>query len=68
MRRFSRGGVVIGSASIDGLSFSTEARVSETSSPLKARLPVNISYNTTPKAQMSARLSTGLPFACSGDM
>ena len=33
----------------------------ETSSPSNARLPVSISYSTTPKAQMSARLSTVLP-------
>jgi len=30
--------------------------------------PASISNNTTPNAQMSARLSTGLPRACSGDM
>ena len=31
-----------------------------------ARRPVSISNSTTPKAQMSARLSTGFPRACSG--
>ena len=40
--------------------------VDETSSPSNARLPVTSSYSTQPKAQMSARLSTGLPRACSG--
>ncbi len=30
--------------------------------------PVSISTSTTPNAQMSARRSTGLPLACSGDM
>ena len=30
--------------------------------------PVNISNNTHPNAQISARLSTGFPRACSGDM
>jgi hypothetical protein len=35
-------------------------------SPANARLPVNSSNNTHPNAQMSARLSTGLPCACSG--
>ena len=29
---------------------------------------MSISYSTTPKAQMSARLSTRLPRACSGAM
>ena len=33
-----------------------------------ARSPVSISKTTAPKAQMSARLSTGLPRACSGLM
>jgi hypothetical protein len=42
--------------------------VSLTVSPWKSRFPVSISYSTTPKAQMSARLSTGFPRACSGDM
>ena len=38
------------------------------SSPRNNRRPASISYSTTPNAQMSARLSTGLPFACSGAM
>ena len=46
----------------------TAASVSETVSPWNSRCPVSISYSTTPKAQMSARLSTGLPRACSGAM
>ena len=33
----------------------------------EARSPVSISYSTTPNAQMSARLSTGV-LACSGAM
>ena len=37
------------------------------SQPRKRRRPVNISYSTTPNAQMSARSSTGL-LACSGLM
>ena len=37
-------------------------------SPLNSRWPVSISWTTTPKAQISARLSTGLPRACSGLM
>ena len=32
------------------------------------RRPASISNRTTPKAQMSARLSAGLPRACSGLM
>ncbi len=43
MRRLSPGGVVAGSASIDSVVINTAARVSETSSPLNARLPVSIS-------------------------
>ena len=47
---------------------STAASVSEMVSPSKARVPLSISYSTHPNAQMSARLSTGCPRACSGDM
>ena len=42
--------------------------VSDTVSPAKARSPVSISHNTQPNAQMSARLSTSRPRACSGAM
>ena len=44
------------------------AIVSETVSPRKGGRPVNISYNTQPNAQMSVRLSTAFPRACSGLM
>ena len=37
-------------------------------SPANRRSPVSISHSTTPNAQRSARLSTALPRACSGDM
>jgi hypothetical protein len=37
------------------------ANVSATLSAANSRLPVTISKTMTPKAQMSARLSTGLP-------
>jgi hypothetical protein len=47
---------------------STAAIVSEIVSPSKSSLPVSISWRTAPKAQMSARLSTGRPRACSGLM
>ena len=44
------------------------AVVSETVSPSNALCPVSISKSTQPNAQMSERLSTGLPRACSGLM
>ena len=47
---------------------STAASVSETVSPSNALRPESISYSTAPNAQMSARLSTDRPRACSGDM
>ena len=61
-------GTVGGSASQSGSRFSTVASVSDMSSPSNARLPVSISNSTQPNAQMSARLSTVFPRACSGDM
>src|SRR3974377_161096 len=45
-----------------------DASVSVTVSPVNACFPVNISYSTHPNAQMSARRSTVLALACSGDM
>ncbi len=42
--------------------------MSLTVSPWNSRFPVSISKRTTPNAQTSALLSTGLPRACSGDM
>ena len=42
--------------------------VSDNASPANARLPVSISYSTHPNAQMSMRVSTGWPRACSGLM
>ena len=66
---FARGaGVSAGSAPHSGSFINTAASVVETSSPSNARRAVSSSYSTTPKAQMSARLSTTLPFACSGAM
>ena len=44
----------------------TSANISEAVPPVKSCCPVNISNSTTPNDQMSARLSTGLPGACSG--
>ena len=46
----------------------TAAMISVAVSPRNSFRPVSISNNTTPNAQMSARLSTGRPFACSGAM
>ena len=67
-RRRTLGGVSEGKAVQSGSCRSTEASTSDTVSPSKQRLPVSISYSTAPNAQMSVRLSTGLPRACSGDM
>jgi hypothetical protein len=61
-------GVDDGSADHSGTVLTTETIVSVTVSPVNARRPVSISKSTTPNAQMSARLSTGLPLACSGAM
>ncbi len=62
------GGVSAGRA-VQSISWRrTAARVSETVSPSKRRLPVSISKKTTPNAQISARLSTDSPRACSGAM
>ena len=54
------------SASQAGSSRTTAPSTSVTSSPSKARRPVSISYSTQPNAQMSLRLSTACPCACSG--
>ena len=47
---------------------STPAITSDTVLPSKSRCPLSISQRMTPKAQMSVRLSTFWPRACSGDM
>ena len=67
-RTRTRIGVAAGSCDQSGSSLITAASVSVTDSPRNAILPVSISYSTQPNAQMSARRSTALPFACSGDM
>jgi len=46
----------------------TPAIVVDTSSQVKGRVPVSISYNIAPNAHPSARLSTILPCAYSGDI
>ena len=67
-RTRTRIGVAAGSFDQSGSFLITAASVSVTVSPRNAIFPVNISYSTHPNAQMSARRSTGLAFACSGDM
>jgi hypothetical protein len=63
------GGVSAGRRRRSISSLSTAASVSVTDRPApNRRSPVSISYTTTPNAQMSARLSTGRPRACSGAM
>ena len=61
-------GVLAGSSFQSGSALMISASVSVTLSPLNAILPANISNRTHPKPQMSARRSTGRPFACSGGM
>ena len=68
MKVTSAGESVAGSRAQSGSSRTMAARVSCTSSPPNARFPVSISYSTAPNAQMSARLSTVFPRACSGLM
>jgi hypothetical protein len=46
----------------------TAESVSTTLPSLNRPSPLSISKSTTPKAQMSARLSTAPPRACSGAM
>ena len=59
-------GVAAGKADHSGSRSRIAAIVSERVSPANATRPVSISYSTQPNAQMSVRLSTGLPRACSG--
>jgi len=62
------GGTVEGSAVQSGSFSTTAAMVSVMLSPLNARCPLSISKSTAPNAQMSPRLSTTPPRACSGLM
>src|SRR5215469_13075215 len=61
-------GVFSGSCESSGSPRTTAASLSVIVSPSNAGIPVSISYSTQPNAQMSARRSTDLPLACSGDM
>ena len=67
-RTRTRIGVAAGSSDQSGPALMTAASVSVTVSPRNTIFPVSISYSTQPNAQMSARRSTGLPFACSDDI
>ena len=60
------GGVDAESADQSGSRPRMAAMVSEIVSPANAFRPVIISYSRQPKAQMSVRLSTIFPRACSG--
>ena len=59
---------VEGSCSQDGSRSRMAAIVPETVSPPKGARPTSIAHRTQPNAQMSVRLSTGWPRACSGLM
>ncbi len=69
-RRVSRsaGGVSSGNLLQSGSALMMLACTWPTLSPPNSCVPVSISYSTQPKAQMSVRLSTTLPRACSGLM
>src|SRR6185436_5191737 len=67
-RRCTDDGVDAGSVGQSGSPRTTAARISVMLSPGNAIFPVSISKSTQPNAQMSVRLSTGFPFACSGDI
>ena len=66
--RLIEAGVVAGNAVQSGSRVTTAARMSVMVSPANAARPVSISYRTSPNAQMSTRLSTIRPRACSGAM
>ena len=65
-KRLIEAGVSPGSTAQSGSPRTTAAIVSVTSSQPKARRPVSISNTRQPNAQISARLSTACPRACSG--
>ena len=67
-RRRMLSGVAAGNRVHAGSAPTTAAKVSVTVSRANAGEPVSISNSTQPKAQMSVRLSTGWPLACSGLM
>jgi hypothetical protein len=61
-------GVSAGSVVESGSRSRIAASVSEMVSPANGAHPVSISWSTQPNDQMSVRLSSGLPRACSGLM
>ena len=62
------GGVAAGSVSHAGSRSRMAASVSVTVGPRNSARPVSISSSTQPNAQMSVRVSTVRPRACSGLM
>ena len=64
-RRIARG---VDSAAKSGSRSMILAMMSEARSPANSACPLSISYSTQPNAQISVRLSTGRPRACSGLM
>jgi hypothetical protein len=63
-----RAGVVEGRAAQSGSRSTTAATISVIVLPRNACLPDSASYKTHPKDQISVRVSSSLPHACSGDM
>ena len=63
-----RAGKAVGSNDHGGSRSSVAAIVSDAVAPANGDCPVSISNNTHPNAQMSVRLSTASPRACSGLM
>ena len=61
-------GVCVGTDSQSGSFLMTAARMSVTVAPSKVFLPDRASYKQHPNAQISLRVSTALPRACSGLM
>ena len=51
-----------------GSRFTIASKTLATVLPGKASFPVDISYSTAPKENRSVRVSSGSPFACSGDI
>jgi len=63
-----RGKLPLSSVTAGGWSLSIDAISAAEVSPRNGRLPVAISYSTTPSENTSVRWSNGRPSTCSGDM
>ena len=68
IRSRSRGASGFTSVSFGGSSRRIDVMSERPVSPSKGRVPVAISYRSTPKEKRSDRASTWRPSACSGDM